>query len=572
MDSKEKEYRKVKDFLRSHVEYTIGDRLAEIAEKKPEFTAFIYQDKQVSYREFDELANRFAWFFVSKGIRKGDVVALFLKNSPYYLAMVIGLSRIGAIAALINTELKGEKLAEDISMAEAKMVVVDENLLPKWEGAKDFVRLRYPGEIVYYPCLLEGLPADVQKPSCTVSRNFEPFVYLYSAGATGGRRVVPLTHYRWLLTAEAVRIYAELTEEDRGYTCIPFWLNSGFSGAFAAMLASGSTLVLVEEFSASRFWENVSNSGATYFLGTGQMFRYLWQVEPNQFEKNHRVRKILSNGMPGDLFVPVKERYNVSHIVEIYGTTENVGILINIDEIPGMCGSLNWGGEREGEVARYDEEKDEIIYGEDGYAFKCCAGESGVLLLKVDEYEGFEGYINNFAESEFRLLKGVFEEGDCYFNTRDLVKLHSNDYVEFVRRLDDIYRWRGKTVSAAMVRDVIRKFFGPVEDAYVFGVSVKGYEGRAGMAVVKLLEGEKLDWNKFTDYLQRRLSRAEMPAFIRLTYTKKRLKDNKIKYIEEGFDPEMVKEELFVYSGERKGYIPLTAELYQDILNHKFWL
>ncbi|SHG69225.1 fatty-acyl-CoA synthase [Thermosyntropha lipolytica DSM 11003] len=572
MELKDRQYQEYAGFLRGNVDFTIGKKLEKVAAQKPDYPAFIYQDKQVSYQEFHIRANRFAWFFVSEGIRKGDVVALWLNNSPDYLAMVIGLSRIGAIAALISTELKGEKLAEDINLSEARLLIVEDGFKEKLEEAKDFLRLRYPGKILFYSEVLNLLPEQTENPSCSEVKNFEPFVYLYTAGGVSSRKVVPLNHYRWLLTGETVRIYADLTPEEIGYTCIPFWLNSGFSGAFAAMLASESTLVLAPGFSATAFWDNICKYNTSYFLGTGQMFRYLWAVEPGEAEKKHGVKKVLSNGMPADLFTPFKERFNIPRIVEIYGTTENVGILVNIDEIPGMCGCLYLGGEKQAEVVRYNEETDDFARDEEGRLIRCSAGEAGILLLKVDEYENFEGYINNFEETEYRLLKNIWENGDLYFNTRDLVRLHANDYIEFVKRLDEIYRWRGKTVSAYRVRDVIRKFFGPVDDAYVVGVPVRGYEGRAGLAVVKLLAGEKLNWDKFTEYLKKRLSRAEMPVFIRLTTTGKRLKDNRNRYIEEGFDPSRTKEELFVYDQEKEAYVHLDEQIYQDILCHKFWI
>lgn len=188
------------------------------------------------------------------------------------------------------------------------------------------------------------------------------------------------------------------------------------------------------------------------------MFKYIYMAEPGDNDKRHGVKKVLSNGMPGEIFLPFKERFNIEKIVEIYGTTENVAILVNIDEIPGMCGCLSLGGLRQGEVVKYNEEKDEMVTDNDGFAIRCKSNETGLLLLKVDEYTGFEGYLNNFEESELRLERNVFEPKDRYFNTRDLVKLHENDYIEFVRRLDDVYRWRGKTVSAQMVADIVRKF------------------------------------------------------------------------------------------------------------------
>ncbi|MBO8158155.1 AMP-binding protein [Thermosyntropha sp.] len=570
-NEKDREYLRYLNFLKENPDYCMGCKLEEIAAKKPDFPAFIYKDKSINYGLFDEKANKFACFFSSKGIKKGDVVALLMKNSPDYLAMVVGLSRLGAVAALIITDLKEEKLAEDISLSEPRMVVVGEEFTDAWEKAKDFTRLRYPGTILFYPQLLADLPSQADKPEVAV-KNFEPFVYLYTAAGFSGRKVVPLNHFRWLLTAETVRIYADLASDEIGYTCIPFWLNSGFSGAFAAMMASESTLVLAPDFSVSSFWKDADKYKTTYFLGTGQMFKYLYSQEPSDLDKKHGVKKVLSNGMAADLFIPFKERFNIEHIIEIYGTTENVGILINLEERPGMCGCLNLAGLRLGEVVRYDKDKDRIIFDDNGYAVKSEVNETGVLLLKIGEYSGFEGYINNFEETDIRIMRSVFEKGDRYFNTRDLVRLHEDDYIEFVQRLDDVYRWKGKTISAHQVADIIKKFFGPIDDALVVGIDVKGYEGRAGLAVIKLIEGEKLNWGKFVSHLKNHLPRYEIPSFIRISRTDKGLRKNKSRYIEEGFNPDYVKEELFVFDAEKEEYTRLTREVYEAVLCHKIRL
>lgn len=264
---------------------------------------------------------------------------------------------------------------------------------------------------------------------------------------------------------------------------------------------------------------------------------------------------------------PFKQRFGLEHIVEIYGSAEGVGSYLNFEEIPGMCGNLNVNELRQGEVVKYDQESDELIRDQNGRLMRCEPGEIGVLLSEINELHVFTGYLNDPVATEAKVIRNAFQDGDQYLNTEDLVQLHENDYISFVDRMGDTYRWCGITVSANRVADVIIKFYGAIEDVLVYGVQIPGIEGRCGMAALKLLDDEKLDWKGFVRHINRRMPPHARPIFLRITdepdLTNISLKK---RFRREGYDPAIIKDPIYFYDENKEAYIKLTDELYRDII------
>ena len=118
---------------------TIVDIVSEFARKAPQSTAILYQDRRVTYGELKAGANRYAHWGASIDIRRGDVVALLMENRPEYLIAWLGLLKLGAIVALINTNLRGAPLAHSIGVAEARHLVLDSELAGNYSEARALI-------------------------------------------------------------------------------------------------------------------------------------------------------------------------------------------------------------------------------------------------------------------------------------------------------------------------------------------------------------------------------------------------------------------------------------------------
>ncbi len=572
--------------LQDNPNQSLGRRVEELAAHKTRQSAVICREERLTYGELNSYANRYAAYFSTAGYSRGDVVVLIMENSVSLLAAIIGLSKLGITSALVNTTLSKESLARDINFCDARAVLLDGRFVETVSRARELIRLRSPGEfLVKDPggevlhgemrSIDELLPGEAQNPASTAAITvYEILAYLFTSGSGGHRKTVPLTHSRWLLAGKAIEIFTGLTEQRVQYMCLPLYMSGGFNACFAGMIASGSTLVLAGRFSVSSFWEEISSVAADYFFGVGEMFRYLYNREPSPADKEHTLKTVISNGAAPDLIEPFKARFGVERMIETYNTTENIGMFINAEEIPGMCGSLELAGIRQGELLAYDMVEERIITASGGRPRKPDLHEVGLLLCAIYDYNDFSGYIHDPGEGAAAVMRSVFSPGDKYFNTHDVMRLHERDYLSFVQRLGGVFRWKGRTVSAYRVSDVLKKFFGAIDDAHVFAVSIPGFEGSAGMAVIRLLEGEKLSWGKFNDYLRRRLPPHERPLFIRLS--KEEFLDEALKkqYRQEGAHPRTVaqsgSDELYVYDIQQETYLPLTEEIYGQIIRQEF--
>ncbi|CFX05646.1 AMP-dependent synthetase/ligase [Syntrophomonas zehnderi OL-4] len=553
-----------------------------VAENKDK-TALVYQDEIISYQQLNAGANRYADCFSRLGFKKGDVVVLFMKNRPEFLMAATGLSKLGVIVSLVHIGIRKDVLAHDINICEPRAVIVGYELIDVFNEVLPLLKLRAPALILIDSPSDHELPASrmqalgpllqsssEENPSATVTINSDdPLVYLYTPGQSGLRKAVAISQQSCLIKSYLYSMLGYMQEKTVQYMCLPLHNNGGFVGAYSAMITSGSTMVLKQKFSVHNFFDDLRFYGADYVIAVGEMARYLYNQPPRENDRDNPLQVMVCNGMWGSLVEAFRERFDVQHIIEVYTKTEGVGIFVNFEEVPGMCGNLSLRDMRQGEVVQYDYSNKQIKRNSAGRAIKCVPGESGLLVCEINQLNRFAGYINDPSSTEEVLLSNVFAEGDRYFNSGDLVQLHEKDYISYVDRLGDTYRWKGRTVSANQVADVLQRFYGGIEDVIVYAVKVPDVEGRCGMASLKLIEGEQLNWAEFIKHINRRMPEHARPVFIRIADQLAGGQDSEeykeiLRY--EGFNPGRVKDPLYFLHPELEQYLPLDMETYKQIL------
>lgn len=575
---------------------SLGLELERHAAQQPSKTALIYEDLKFTYDEFNQEANRYANAFALMGLKKRDVVALMMQNRPGFLFAVAGLSKLGVIPALINTSLRGEALAQGINQVDAKVLIVGHEILDVFATVAQRIRLYAPGHVfVDSPAHDFKIPKEVHTlntlanmqtlrpilkgvsvtnpPTTAEITTDDVLVYMFTSGHKGLRKAVPVLQKRWLQVGHRVASFGRMHPDSVQYMALPLQLNSGFNVCFSGMLVTGSTMVLKKQFHVHRFWDDVKTYNCDYLVGVGEMARYLLSAEPLPEDKDNPLTTMLCAGMLQEVEQPFRERFGIEHVFEIYGATEGVGVFVNYDEKPGMCGNLTLHGERQGEVVQYDPENDTYVLDAKGHAIKCQPGEVGLLVAYLNELNPFPGYLKDPEATEAKLLRNVFEAGDLFYNTDDLMMLHEDDYISFVDRLGDTYRWKGRTVSADAVADVVFKFFGPIEDATVYGMKIPGFEGRCGMAALVLMADEAMEWDRFAQHLSKRMPEHARPLFVRIlsdVQADVSISDLRKQLQQEGFDPNTIKDPIYFLDPRKNDiYVPLTEALYQEIVAGK---
>jgi fatty-acyl-CoA synthase len=341
--------------------------------------------------------------------------------------------------------------------------------------------------------------------------------------------------------------------------------------AVGALLVSGGSVVIRPKFSASDFWRDVKDERCTLFQYIGELCRYLVNAPAQLLETEHSLRLACGNGLRPEVWDAFKKRFRIPRILEYYASTEGNFSLYNCEGKPGAIGRIPSFLSHRLPVAllRVAPDTSEPVRGADGFCEACGADEAGEAVGLMPAAGGvragrFEGYADASA-SERKVLRNVFEPGDAWYRTGDLMRRDAAGFYYFVDRLGESYRWKGENVSTAEVLSALAA--APhVLDGVVFGVTVPGAEGRAGMAA--LVVDEHFDLEVFRAHVAAQLPSYARPVFVRLvpaldlTGT---FKPRKLELLGEGYDPAQVSDPLYVDDARSGAYVPLDRERHAAI-------
>ena len=276
--------------------------------------------------------------------------------------------------------------------------------------------------------------------------------------------------------------------DDRIYNCLPMYHSIGGVTATGALLVRGGSVVIGEKFSASTFWDDVVNWDCTLFQYIGELCRYLVNAPQHPRERQHRLRLCCGNGLRADTWEKFQSRFEIPRILEFYAATEGNVSLYNVEGKVGAIGRVPPFLAHRFPLAlvQFDAVSGEPARDKDGRAIRCTTDEVGEAIGRIGrgtaEAGGgeFEGY-TSAADSERKILRDVFEPGDAWYRTGDLMRMDGAGFYYFVDRIGDTFRWKGENVATSEVAAVLMDFPG-IAEATVYGVAVPGTEGAAGMA------------------------------------------------------------------------------------------
>jgi fatty-acyl-CoA synthase len=361
------------------------------------------------------------------------------------------------------------------------------------------------------------------------------------------------------------------TERDRMYDCLPLYHTVGGVIALGACLVVGGSVFIREKFSASQFWDDVVEHDCTLFQYVGELCRYLLNAPVHPKEGLHKVRVCCGNGLRPDIWSAFKDRFRIRHIREFYAATEGNAIMFNLDDTPGAIGRCPFWIKPifPIENIRFDIEGEREMRDATGFCIACAPDEDGELIAKIVNHaakpgQRFDGYADREATAH-KVLHDVFETGDRWFRTGDLVRRDSRGYFYFIDRIGDTYRWKGENVSTSEVAETINTY-DDVREATVFGVAIDGHDGKAGMAAIVV--GPDFDLEKLRAHIHERLPSFSRPLFLRMQAAidaTSTFKQRKFGLVRDGFDPERIADPLY-FDDHRAGcYARLDGDLYREI-------
>lgn len=565
---------------------TVADDLERTVDAYPNNVAFRFEGASITYAEFDALANRYANWARTLGLKRGDTVALFMTNRPEYVACWMGLCKVGVVTGLINTNLNGAPLQHTLNISGARHVVVSSDLSEAFHAVAPNLELKPTAWATGGPMqgaqdLDEALAkASPTRPERSVREGLKGgdlSLYVYTSGTTGAPKAAKMPHWRVMGMMRAFIGAGRGSPNDRVYITLPLYHGTGGLCGVGFAIETGATIILRRKFSATHFWEEAAAEGATVFFYIGELCRYLLNQPPHPKEQAHSIRLAVGNGLRPEVWERFQPRFKIPRILEFYGSTEGNVSFLNFDGKVGAVGRIpSYLKKRLNvRIVRFDVETEQPVRGPDGLCVEAETGEIGEAIGEIRSNEAryrFEGYSGDPKQTEKKILRDVFVKGDAWFRTGDLMKQDKDGYFYFVDRIGDTFRWKGENVSTNEVGDVLAGFPG-LQEANVYGVKVGDMDGRAGMAAVSL--APDADVAKLRAYVHRELPSYARPLFLRLQpaiETTGTFKYRKVDLVQQGFDPSKCPDPiLFDHPGEGR-YVPMTPELYAQIQSGAFKL
>ncbi|GAB5342201.1 long-chain-acyl-CoA synthetase [Pseudomonas fluorescens] len=561
----------------------LGWQFEQAVLRNPDGAALLYGDSVLSYSEANQRANRIAHHLHEQGIGKGDVVALFIENRPELLLTVLAVAKLGGICAMLNTAQTQAALVHSLNLVTPVAIVVGAELVPAFTAVRDQVAIKaertwfvadQPSAAVpdgYIDLMVASAGCAMSNPASTEQVFFnDPCFYIYTSGTTGLPKAGIMKHGRWTKTAVSFgSIALDMGPQDVLYCTLPLYHATGLCVCWGSAIVGASGFAIRRKFSASQFWDDARKFNATTLGYVGELCRYLLDQPPSAQDGDNRVTKMVGNGLRPGVWAQFKQRYGVEHICELYAASDgNIGFtnVLNFDNTIGFC-LQHWA------LVAYAPDTGEPIRGSDGLMRKVQTGGQGLLLARIDEKSPFDGYTDPEKNRKV-VLTDVFEKGDRYFNTGDLLRSIGFGHAQFVDRLGDTYRWKGENVSTTEVENVLLQH-PQIAEVVAYGVEIENTNGRAGMVAITPSESlASLDMRELLQFAHGQLPHYAVPLFLRIKVkmeTTGTFKYQKVKLKEEAFDPDKAgNDPVYAWLPGSDSYVPVTGQLLAQIQGGQF--
>lgn len=260
------------------------------AEKYSDNIAIKFEDITLTFKEFNEWVNRYANYFISLGLKKGDVVELMMMNRPEFLVIYTALGKIGTVSSLINTELREKSLVHCLKLNPSDVFIVDERCFNAFNNVKSNLNLRKEQKLLFLPDQdqipipdgfidLSQVVKDFSTDNPLTTSNIKPsdhIAHVFTSGTTGLPKASILAHLRMVGSYYLFGLLlGELTPDDIMYVPLPLYHTTGLCAGWAAAFGAGSTTAIRRKFSVTYFWDDIRKFKATTFSYIGELCRYL---------------------------------------------------------------------------------------------------------------------------------------------------------------------------------------------------------------------------------------------------------------------------------------------------------
>ncbi|BBB14010.1 AMP-binding protein [Sphingopyxis sp. FD7] len=434
------------------------------------------------------------------GMVEGDAFALIMRNHPEFLEAMVASEIAGTVFVPIDPRTRGDKLAYMLRFSRCRGAIVSRDVLP------------------HLNALREGLPdlawvwviddlgsnqdhhalADVRaaaKPVGEVAPRpaDKPMQMLFTSGTTGDPKAILAPHARFAAVASLGAVIG-LKPNDILYT----GLSLTHANAQLITLGNGLSLqlpvIISRQFTKSRLWEILARYGCTTFNLLGGMATAIFAEPDGPFDRAHKVRFVLSAGMPASMWRAFEDRFGVG-IFEFFGAAEG-GLSLNPPGT-GPVGSI--GKPPGGGICE--------ILGSDGTVLP--ALEPGEICFRNED--GSVAPVTYFGNPEASAAK----TRNGWFHTGDIGWKDENGWLFFSHRDGHSIRRNGDFIDGRAIETAIAAMPG-VADTYVYGLSTPRNTPGEKEVIAAIVAGDGFDAAMVIPACAAALGSANVPTYLQI--------------------------------------------------------
>jgi feruloyl-CoA synthase len=453
-----------------------------------------YSGKSFSFQAVKETAERTAAFLQSRGVRKGDKVAVMSQNTPAFVFLFYGVMKAGGVAVPINHKLMPPEVQYILDHSESKTIFFDGSLAPvvsKVSTAADKVAMDSPAEgFEQFESLLEN--AGEFAPVKVSDEDLAEI--LYTSGTTGKPKGCLHTHRSVIMAGTTGALAVKLDQQDRLLMAMPIWHSSPLNNWFIGTQYVGGVTVLIREYHPLHFLQAVQNEKCTVYFGAPISYIMPIQMIPQfrEFDLTSMRCWIYGGGpMASDTARMVMDAYRSDNFYQVYGMTEAgpTGTVLFPHEQVLKAGSIG---------SKALPGADMVIMKPEGK--QAGPGDVGEIWLQADSM--MKGYFKNDDAT-----REAFK--DDWYRTGDMARIDEDGYLFIVDRIKDMIVTGGENVYSKEVEDVIIMCPGVMEVAVV-GLPDANW-GETVTAFIVPKTDQQVDSDTIKEFLADKLAKYKIP-------------------------------------------------------------
>ena len=449
--------------------------------------------REITWSVFDEKANRFANLLISRGIKKGDKVAILLMNCIEWLPIYFGVLKAGALAVPLNFRYAADEIEYCLNLAEADVLIFGPSFVDRVQSIVESIA---PNRMLFYvgencPSYAESyteLTANYssQPPKVVLDSKDDAAIY-FSSGTTGFPKAILHNHESLFHSANVEMEHHGQTRNDT-FLCIPPLYHTGAKMHWFGSLLSCSKAVLLKGTKPETILRAVSEEHCTIvWLLVPWAQDVLEAIDSGAVNlKNYelsqwRLMHIGAQPVPPSLIKHWKEYFPNHQYDTNYGLSESIGPgcvhlgVENIDKV-GAIGKAGFGW------------KTKIV---DENRYKVAQGEVGELAVKGP------GVMTCYYNDPKATAEVLDDRGWLY--TGDMAMEDEDGFIFLVDRKKDVIISGGENIYPVQIENFLRAGLDAIHDVAVIGIPDSRL-GETTLAVIELKEGMSLTEEQINEF------------------------------------------------------------------------